>query len=93
MDEASPPSAGVEAQVSLREVTAQTVRDICNLSVAPAPAIVGDDAEAILEGRRQGRARSTIVERAENQDDRRPLSYPIERDGGTVFGAYLVHVP
>jgi diamine N-acetyltransferase len=35
MDEASPPSAGVEAQVSLREVTAQTVRDICDLSVAP----------------------------------------------------------
>jgi diamine N-acetyltransferase len=35
MNEASPPSAGVEAQVSLREVTAQTVRDICNLSVAP----------------------------------------------------------
>ena len=35
MDEASPPSAGVEAQVSLREVTAQTVGDICNLCVAP----------------------------------------------------------
>jgi diamine N-acetyltransferase len=35
MGEPSPPSAGVEAQVSLREVTAQTVRDICNLSVAP----------------------------------------------------------
>ena len=35
MDEASP-SSGVEAKVSLREVTAQTVRDICNLSVAPA---------------------------------------------------------
>jgi diamine N-acetyltransferase len=34
MGEASP-SAGVEAKVSLREVTAQTVRDICNLSVAP----------------------------------------------------------
>jgi diamine N-acetyltransferase len=34
MDEASP-SVGVEAKVSLREVTAQTVRDICDLSVAP----------------------------------------------------------
>jgi diamine N-acetyltransferase len=34
MDEASP-SAGVEAKVSLREVSAQTVVDICDLSVAP----------------------------------------------------------
>ena len=33
MGEASP-SAGVEAKVSLREMTAQTVRDICDLSVA-----------------------------------------------------------
>jgi diamine N-acetyltransferase len=34
MSEASP-STGVQAKVSLREVNAQTVRDICELSVAP----------------------------------------------------------
>ena len=34
MEEASS-TAGVEAKVSLREVTARTVGDICDLSVAP----------------------------------------------------------
>jgi hypothetical protein len=34
MGEASP-SAGVQAKVSLREVSAQTVRYMCDLSVAP----------------------------------------------------------
>lgn len=29
------PRPGVEAEVSLREVTAETVRDVCDLSVAP----------------------------------------------------------
>ena len=34
MSEAAP-SAGVRAKVSLRVVSAQTVRDMCDLSVAP----------------------------------------------------------
>jgi diamine N-acetyltransferase len=34
MSDASP-SANVQAKVSLREVSAKTVRDICHLSIAP----------------------------------------------------------
>ena len=41
----------------------------------------------------QGRACSTVAERANYQDDRRSLPYPIERDVGSVFGAYYVHGP
>ena len=60
-------------------------------AVAAPPAVIGDDAEAILEGLGQRRVRRPVVERANHQDDRRSLSHPIERDGGSVFRAYLVH--
>ncbi|MDQ4127205.1 MAG: GNAT family N-acetyltransferase [Actinomycetota bacterium] len=49
MDEVSP-TTGIDARISLREVTAETVRTVCDLSVAPDQRrLVASNAESIAE--------------------------------------------
>jgi hypothetical protein len=52
---------------------------------ASASTIVGDSREVFCQLRSQRRARRSIIERAANQDERRSLTRPIERDDGAVL--------
>ena len=54
-------------------------------AVAPAPAVVGDHGEARCELSGQLRGGRTIGQRAADQDERRSVTRPIERDRGAVF--------
>ena len=60
---------------------------------APPAAVVVEHGEVRRQERRQRRAGRPVVERANDQDDRRPLAEPFERNRGAVFRDELYGIP